>query len=462
MPNTLRDDTVANTQPLTLTIERIGAGPDGVARLPDGKTVFVPMTAPGDTITAMITEQQPRFARASVLTVDTPGPDRVDPSCPYYGECGGCDYQHVSRTAELAMKRDIVASALARIGKLPEIADAVGPTVHAARDMGYRNKIELNCVVQNGRLSVGYMRRGSATLIEVEQCPLLDTKKKRMVRSVAGALRHALGDATSDLERLAIRSSSRTGATEIALTTATGQFPRAQVSRVLADSLDRGTGVVRVMMKDTAKSRKVAGVEVLSGKGFWRERIGAYEYAVSAPSFFQVNTEVAEMMVGHVLEQLSPTADDAVLDLYAGVGTFTLPLAATGAEVVAIESYGPAVRDLRRNIEMNRLDADVIGGDVAREIDELDGANLAVVDPPRAGLERTVIDALCNSEIERLAYVSCDPATLARDLAVFASSGFAVESVTPFDMFPQTYHVETVAMLSRKVGSCPHPTSPPR
>jgi len=431
-------------------IERLGAGADSVGRLSSGKTVFVPLGAPGDLVSIRITEERDRYARAEIVEVLEPSLDRVTPSCPYFGVCGGCDYQHVTRETELATKRDIVSSALLRIGKLPEVAEEVAEVRYAKREMGYRNKIELNCLVKNGRLMVGYMRRGSSDLIEIDECPLLDGKKKRVVRSVAGALRHSLGDSAADLERIAIRSSSRTGATEISLTTKTGLFPRAQVSRVLSDALDRGTGVVRVMLKETAKSRKVAGVEVLSGKGFWRETIGTHEYAVSAPSFFQVNTAVAEMMVSHVLEYLSPDADDAALDLYSGVGTFTLPLAATGCEVVAIESYGPAVRDLRRNLEMNQLDADVIGGDVAREIEELDGANLAVVDPPRAGLDREVIDAICSSDIERLAYVSCDPATLARDLAIFVAGGFTIDSVTPFDMFPQTHHVETVALLTKK------------
>jgi 23S rRNA (uracil1939-C5)-methyltransferase len=193
--------------------------------------------------------------------------------------------------------------------------------------------------------------------------------------------------------------------------------------------------------------RDIAGVEVLSGSPTWHEKLGGFAYSVSPPSFFQVNTEVAESMVDVVVEALAPSASDRVLDLYAGVGTFTLPLAALDVEVVAVEGAGHAVRDLRRNLEDNDLDAEVAPGDAARALAELGDFDLAVVDPPRSGMRPEALAALVTAGPRRIVYVSCDPATLARDARRLAEAGYAISTVTPVDLFPQTYHVETVAVL---------------
>ena len=173
--------------------------------------------------------------------------------------------------------------------------------------------------------------------------------------------------------------------------------------------------------------------------------------ALSAPSFFQVNTAGAQRLVELVLAGLEPDEDDEAMDLYCGAGTFTLPLARRAGFVSAVESYGPAVRDLRRNLERARLDnVDAVGGDAGREFPDTD-ADIIVVDPPRAGLSADVVEQLSDQPARAIAYVSCDPATLARDLARFAEQGtFAPSSITPVDLFPQTFHVETVTILRRK------------
>jgi len=173
--------------------------------------------------------------------------------------------------------------------------------------------------------------------------------------------------------------------------------------------------------------------------------VGGFDYTVSAPSFFQVNTKGAEHLVELVMTALQPDGSDRALDLYAGAGTFTLPLAQHAGEVCAVESAGPAVRDLRRNLENNQLWAEVVGGDAAREIAELGHFDVIVVDPPRSGLAPEVLASLAASRPRDLAYVSCDPATLARDARALIASGYEIVSATPVDLFPQSYHVETVA-----------------
>ena len=204
------------------------------------------------------------------------------------------------------------------------------------------------------------------------------------------------------------------------------------------------------MSKGDRRARRVAGVEALFGEGSWTEQIGSERMRLSAPSFFQVNTAAAEILIELVMDALHPTEDEVAIDLYCGAGTFTLPLARRSAYVAAVESYGPAIRDLRRNLETAGLDnVDAIGGDAVREFPDED-ADVLVVDPPRSGLDEQAIGLIASTSARDVAYVSCDPATLARDLRRFTDEGtFEVVSATPVDLFPQTFHCETVAHLTR-------------
>jgi 23S rRNA (uracil1939-C5)-methyltransferase len=218
------------------------------------------------------------------------------------------------------------------------------------------------------------------------------------------------------------------------------------VARTLADAV-HPTCVTRVLVKEDAKRRADLKVEVLSGKGNWREKLAGRSYRVSAPSFFQVNTAVAEVLVATVLEALDADGTDRVLDLYAGVGTFTIPLTDVAGEVVAIEGAGSAVRDLNGNLEDAQVWADVMPGDAARALSDAGAFDLAVVDPPRAGMTPDVLRALVRAHARRICYVSCDAATLARDARALTDAGYRLVAATPIDLFPQTWHVETVAVF---------------
>ncbi len=435
----------------TLTIERMSYGPEAIAHTEEGKAVFVTGGVTGDTVLAQIDSEAKSYAKAHVVEVVEASPSRVTPQCPYAGVCGGCPWAAMDYALQARTKREGVVDQLVRVGHMDRDAaeDLVAECVSPSEPWGYRNKVELAVTEQAGRVRLGMHAQSGAGVVSVKSCALLSKRYQGAVKSVAGALSYLAGSHDLGLERVGIRASTRTKDVEVALWNRPGAFPRGQVSKVLGDAV-KTTSVARVMQKGPAKARKIAGVECLSGKGCWEELIAGNRMIVSAPSFFQVNTKGAEKLVELVMEGLDPRADEEAMDLYCGAGTFTVPLAKRCAYVSAVESYGPAVRDLRRNLERNNLDnVDAIGGDAGREFPYTD-ADVIVVDPPRAGLAPEVIEQLCDQPARAIAYVSCDPATLARDLARFIDEGvFAPASVTPVDLFPQTFHVETVTILKR-------------
>lgn len=438
---------------MQLTIERMVYGPDGLAHTPEGKTVFVAGALAGDTVEAHVVSEEKSLVRAVADRIVEPSPERVDTPCPFVGVCGGCPWGGLSRTAQRAAKEENLKSALERIGgfERAEVEELVAPLRSSKDVWGYRNKIELAPTTgAGGKMFLGMHGRDPRQIIRVDRCPLFEKKFPKVVKAVAGALAYLGNSRDLGLERVGIRASRRAGALEIALWTPTGGFPRAQVARVLADAVSDRAGVVRVMSKGEKKARRVSATEVLAGRSCWNEQIGEEEMLISAPSFFQVNTGAAEILIDLVLDALKPRPDELAMDLYCGAGTFTLPLARRADYVSAVESYGPAVRDLRRNLERAGLDnVDVIGGDAVREFPDAD-ADVLVVDPPRAGLAPEAIELIAETSARDVAYVSCDPATLARDLKRFREQGiFSPVRATPVDLFPQTFHCETVVHLSR-------------
>lgn len=431
-----------------LAIESLAYGGDAIAHMDDGRAVFVSGACPGDRVRVDITEERDRFVRAQVTEVLEPSPHRVVPPCPYFGACGGCSWQHVSYELQCSAKRLAVVDALTRIGRIPSAEALVAQTRPSVRPFGYRNKVELVTNPTAQRLELGYHRAASDQVVPVESCLLLPKKHQRAPRALTGALRYLSGREELGITRVGYRVAASTSDVEVALWTAPGAFPRKAVATTLLQAVP-ATSIVRVLTKERPGLRKIAGVEVLAGKGHWRERLAGYEFAISAPSFFQVNTAGAQLLIELVMDALEPDGSDRVLDLYSGAGTFTLPLAELAGEVVAVESAGSAVRDLRRNLESAQLWAEVVGGDAGREIAELGHFDAVVVDPPRSGLAPQVISALAATRPRAIAYVSCDPATLARDARALADAGFGLVKATPVDLFPQTFHIETVAHFTR-------------
>ena len=378
-------------------IERMSFGSAAVGHLPDGKTVFVEGAVPGDVVRVELTEEKHRFARGHVAEIVEASPDRVTPPCA--AGCGGCPWAPLSYEAQLIAKRANVVDALVRTAHMdaPRAEALVAACVPSKRQWGYRNKLELSCGADGaGRLILGMRPEGGADVVSLDACPLAHRNIEGAPKALRGALRYLSGGQDLGLFRVGVRGSLRTRDVEIALWTTPGPFPRAAAAKTLASAL-KNTSVVRVVA-DPGRARKVKKVEA---------------------------------------------------NLSAGAGTFTLPLAAAGACVVAVESAGSSVRDLRRNAERAGADIDIIGGDAARELPELGELDALVVDPPRAGLADGVVASIAAASPRRVAYVSCDASTWARDVARFEQEGYRLIRVTPVDLFPQTYHVEVVSIFER-------------
>lgn len=437
-----------------MRIESLAYGGDGVGHVADGRVAFVKGAFPGDVCIVDYVDTGDRFVRAKIDELLTPSPERVEVACPEAasGRCGGCPWAALAYEAQLRWKRQELMDALAHIAHMEpsEVEGLVGECVSSTREWHYRNKVEFEVGLDvAGRFALGMHAHGGG-FTPLSSCMLCSEKLASAPKALTGALRYAAGKDDLGIERVGLRMSRRTKDVEIALWTRTGRFPRARVAQVLGESLPvKNVGVTRVLLKGMAKERKVAGVESLRGHGYWTEIVDGRTMLLSAPSFFQVNTPGAEALIRLVLEGLDPNGLDYVLDLYSGAGTFTLPLAQAAQRVAAVESASSSVRDLRRNLERNDLFAEVIGGDAARELGSLGSPDKIVVDPPRSGLGEKAIAALAASGAERIAYVSCNPTTLARDLARLQASGYRMRRITPVDLFPQTYHVENVAILTK-------------
>ena len=432
----------------TVTIERMAYGADAIAHLPNGKTVFVEGGAPGDTAEITLTQDGTSFARATLSKLVEPSPNRVKPHSPIDAFCGTAPWQHLSYETQLTSKHDNVVGALVHTAgfDIERAEETVDACLESRRTWNYRNKIELACQTgADGKLALGYHREGTDEFAPAESTALAHKAIEKAPKALRGAIRYAQGNQDLGIYRVGVRHSLATGELELALWTPPSAFPRSVFAKTLSTALP-ATSIVRVMA-DPGKARKIKGVETLSGRGYWRERIGDAEFSTQAPSFFQVNTAQAEKLVNTVLDMLGDVEDAFVADLYAGGGTFSVPLALAGADVVAIEAAKSSVRDLRYNADANGVDIEVVGGDAARELAGLGELDALVVDPPRAGLAESVIGDIAAAQPERIAYVSCNPASWARDVARLESAGYRLRKAIPVDLFPQTYHVEIASLF---------------
>ncbi|MEN6429491.1 MAG: 23S rRNA (uracil(1939)-C(5))-methyltransferase RlmD [Coriobacteriales bacterium] len=423
---------------MRLTIESLAYGGAGVAKAPDGFTVFVEGSCPGDVVDAQETERHERYARARIVSLLQASSDRVEPACPHFGECGGCQWQHVAYTAQCTAKAAAVESALAKIGGAQIDVDATAPSPDT---YGYRNKVEFHVRPTSRGPLLGLARRHTNDVVPIQECLLLPPALRRAPRALGGALRYLSARTDARVDRVALRV-SRSGEVTVDVWTDPSGFPRQLAAKVFADAVG-ASSVTRVIAKGPSGARRVTRVEVLLGEGVWHETLSGDRYSVSPPSFFQVNTRAAERLRSTACAAVEESGANTVADVYAGVGTFTLPLARF-ADVVAVESSSHALADLRRNLAGAALRAEITPGDAGHVLGTIDTVGAVLIDPPRTGLSKDAGQALLSACPKTIVYVSCDPATLARDAKLLISGGYSLRKATPIDLFPQTYHIETV------------------
>ena len=386
----------------------------------EGRVVFVPHTMPGETALVEIVEDKGRFAFAQLVEVLSPSADRVEAPCPYFGSggCGGCQWQHIAYPTQLEYKVSILSDQLQRIGKIPD------PDVHAAlpdpSSWAYRNHAQFHPAVQGG---LGFKTTDDRSVVDVESCMIL--------HPLLVELHEALDLSIEGLRRLSLRAGTETGDRMIVF----------EMEDYVPPSLEVDVPVSCVLLLPDGEYANLIGSNHIV------EHVGGHAYRVSAPSFFQVNTRQANRLVSQVLAYLDLSGNETVLDAFCGVGLFTVEIAQRASLVVAVESALSAVDDLMENTE--HLDnVEVIEGLVEGVLPELEiSIDAAVVDPPRAGMNRFALDALADMRPNRIVYVSCDPATLARDANRLTRKGYNLVQVQPIDMFPQTYHVESVSLF---------------
>jgi 23S rRNA (uracil1939-C5)-methyltransferase len=465
---------------LELHVERYGAEGKGIARV-EGFVVFVRGGVPGDCVRVQLRKVSKNFAEADIAAVVTPSAHRVAPRCRHFGTCGGCVWQHLAYPAQLEFKRQQVADALERIGGFAGIA--VQPTLGAADAFYYRNKMEFSFGVRwltreeldastadNGtetpleRFALGlHIPQRFDRVLDIQECFLQSSESAMIVNGVrAFALEKGLTiystfTHTGYLRNLVIREGKHTGDRMVNLVTSE---ERPALMREFAEMLQAQFPSVTTIVNNitTRKSQVATGDRevVLYGPGFIRERIGARQYRISANSFFQTNTLQAERLYDTTRTMAGLQPGDSVFDLYSGTGTIALHVADQVASVVGIESVPEAVEDARRNAEEQGVtNCAFLLGDLKEKIVDDPGwldhhgvPTVMIIDPPRAGMHPKVVERIHELHPQRIVYVSCNPATQARDLKVLCSEGaYTIDGVQPVDMFPHTMHVENVVRL---------------
>jgi 23S rRNA (uracil1939-C5)-methyltransferase len=419
-----------------ITLTTLTYGGDAMGRLADGRAVFVPFGLPGERVRIRLTEERKNFARGELVEILEPSPDRIAPKCKHFGVCGGCHYQHLPYEKQLAAKTEILRDQLTRIGKIQN--PPVAPMIPSPYTWNYRNHVQFH-LTEAGEL--GYV---AASAADKETGPVLAIAECHLPEeSIDAAWPQLEFEPGADVSRVSLR----TGAYDDLMLLLESDVPYAPELEIEAE-----ISVAHVFEGHTV---------VLAGNDHIFMEVKGRPFKVSATSFFQVNTTMAEKMVEHLLANLPVTADDALLDLYCGVGLFSTFFASRAGRVIGIESSESACEDFAVNLdEFDNVELyegaaeEILPALVAQIANSLSpptraGARYIIVDPPRAGLAPRVVDAMRALGPRVIAYVSCDPSTLARDARRFIQGGYRLSQVTPFDLFPQTYHIESISIFEK-------------
>lgn len=456
--------TIAQGQVVEVTIGDLTDTGEGVARTEHG-VVFVPDTVPGDRVSVRLLRVKRHYAQGKLLEVLDPSPDRQRPSCIVADKCGGCQWQPIEYSAQLDAKRNLVIQALTRIGGFSD--PPVRPVLTGNHPLGYRNKATYPLGISaTGQVQAGYYQKGSHKLVNLNRCPVQDDRLNPLLAEIKadiGQRSWAIYDEElhhGELRHLGLQIGRRTG--EMLLTLVARRGKKLPGLDVQADAwVRRYPGLVGVCLNlNGEQTNRIFGTQTrcIAGRNYLMEEFAGLQFQLRSDTFFQVNTEAAEALWEAIVAQLNLSGDEVVLDAYCGVGTFTLPLAQRVKQAIGIEVQPQAIEQARQNATLNHLTnvtfcAGKVEAILSEEQNELaipDRLDLVLLDPPRSGCDGAVLTALRQRQPQRIVYISCKPATLARDLKILCENGdYQLQSVQPADFFPQTAHVECAALLTR-------------
>jgi len=448
----------AEKQTLELTVSGLAFRGHGIARASDGQVVFLPYAVPGDVVRARIVESKADYLRGAIEQIEKPSADRVTPSCRHFGRCGGCQWLHLKDEAQLHWKAEILRVQLARLGGFRDVP--LEPLVRPTDGLGYRSRAQLQVREVEGWYEFGFFAPASHRVVPVGTCPLLHPMLNEILEGLARQRTPPLTKLVPGLHEVWLLASPQSN--QSLLTLVGLPVERASLRHLFFILRERVPHLAGLLLMGTEKTdRSQAGrsepaVRFLDrfGDGHLTMQAAGYRFRVDASSFFQPSEAAAETLIHLVLDMAALEGNERVVDLYCGVGTFTVPLAQRAATVIGVEGNSRAARDAEFNLRSAGVaeKARVLRMPVSRSLETRvlgEKADVVVLDPPRQGLERAVPEGMVALQPRRIIYVSCDPSTLARDLKRLVERGYELRQVIPLDLFPQTYHIESVTLLER-------------
>ena len=442
-----------------LLIRDLDRNGHGVGAMADGSVAFVPGALMGEEVEVRVLHRGQRHVQTQLTRLLLPSPERRPAPCPVAERCGGCQLQHLNGKGQRQWKQQHLAAALGRIGRLDTAA--VAPIVHGEQSLGYRNKAVIPLASRNGTTVMGFYAAGSHEVVPITSCSVLEPRLNRLLEPLLNDLRQqgwpvASGGAgqPTGLRHLALRLGSNCGEVLLTLISANPRLPGLEACA--ERWLQRWDDLVGVCLNHQPQpTNRLFGPEsrCVAGRPWIVERFAGLLFHLGPRSFFQINTAMAEALIPRLAQALQVNRSTHLIDAYCGIGTFTLPLATRAAQVVGLEAFKPALEDARNSARLNRIhNVDFRSGTVAEQLPALlPYGDALLLDPPRKGLEAATAVAIREQPPQRLAYLSCHPASLARDLKILLEGNLEIEQVIPLDFFPQTTHVESLAVL-RRVG----------
>lgn len=438
-----------------LEITDLNSDGDGVGRI-DDRVVFVPDTVTGDRALVRLVQIKRQYILGKLHQLIQASPHRIRPRCIVADKCGGCQWQHIDDNYQRLAKRDRVIQALERIGGFSR--PNVAPILADEASLGYRNKATYPLGLSaTGKVQTGYYRRNSHQIVNLNQCPVQDLRLNPLLAEIKRDIQQrgwSIYDEKRDrgqLRHLSLRIGRRTG--EILLTLVSTDWHLKGIQEQAQIWLKRYPQLVGVALnRNPERTNAIFGSETLTiaGKPYISEIFAGLELQLRPETFFQVNTEVAEALLNRIIEKLDLQGNEVLIDAYCGIGTFTLPLARRVKQAIGIEVQPTSVEQAKLNAQINNIaNVSFMAGAVETVLPQLEAKpDIVLVDPPRKGCDRAVIDTLLQIRPSQLVYISCQPATLARDLKLFCQdSSYRLIFVQPADFFPQTVHVESAAFL---------------